>query len=259
MDRTEPANDDNSVSNVPPDEPPMIPKILHQTWKTDSIPARFQAYVESWKRLHPGWTVMFWNDRMLLEFVARHYPDFLPTFCSYSQGVLRADAGRYLLLHHFGGVYADIDCECVAPFDLLTGEDRIVVCREPDTHARVQAGFRGLPYLLFNGTIASPPGHPFWLHLLSFLPGLAHAKEAIDATGPSVMTSRSIGVRHPSFGAVRAGGLVGVQRRRRRADAVHSPLGGHMVDAHAGAAMAGQGPHSGLPVLAPTDPWRLSG
>ncbi|WP_245508997.1 MULTISPECIES: glycosyltransferase [unclassified Mesorhizobium] len=192
MDRTEPANDDNSVSNVPPDEPPMIPKILHQTWKTDSIPARFQAYVESWKRLHPGWTVMFWNDRMLLEFVARHYPDFLPTFCSYSQGVLRADAGRYLLLHHFGGVYADIDCECVAPFDLLTGEDRIVVCREPDTHARVQAGFRGLPYLLFNGTIASPPGHPFWLHLLSFLPGLAHAKEAIDATGPSVMTSAQL-------------------------------------------------------------------
>jgi mannosyltransferase OCH1-like enzyme len=70
----------------------MIPPILHQTWKTDSIPARFQAYVESWKRHHPGWTIMFWNDRMLLEFVAEHYPDFLPTFCSYSHGVMRADA-----------------------------------------------------------------------------------------------------------------------------------------------------------------------
>ncbi|AZO60066.1 MAG: glycosyl transferase [Mesorhizobium sp.] len=171
----------------------MIPKILHQTWKTDIVPPRFQGYVDSWKRHHPDWTMMFWNDRTLLEFVAAHYPSFLPTFCSYEYGILRADAGRYLLLHHFGGVYADIDCECVAPFDPILGEDRIVFCTEPDAHARVQADFRGLPYLLFNGTMASPPGHPFWLHLLSFLPGLVRAKQAIDATGPCVLTSAQLG------------------------------------------------------------------
>ena len=170
----------------------MIPKILHQTWKTDIVPTGFEGYVQSWRRHNPDWTMMFWNDRMLLEFVATHYPDFLPTFCGYERGVMRADAGRYLLLHHFGGVYADIDCECVAPFDPLLSEDRIVFCKEPDTHARVQADFRGLPYLLFNGTMASPPGHPFWLHLLSFLPGLAHAKQTIDATGPCVLTSAQL-------------------------------------------------------------------
>ncbi len=170
----------------------MIPKILHQTWKTDSVPARFQAYVESWKRHHPDWTMMFWSDRMLLEFVAQHYPDFLATFCSYAQGVLRADAARYLLLHHFGGVYADIDCECVAPFDPIMGEDRIVLCKEPDTHARMQADFRGLPYLLFNGTMASPAGHPFWIEVLSMLPGLAHAKDTLDATGPCLLTSAQL-------------------------------------------------------------------
>ncbi|RWL96356.1 MAG: glycosyl transferase [Mesorhizobium sp.] len=185
----------------------MIPKILHQTWKTGQIPTRFQAYVESWKRHHPDWTMMFWNDRQLLEFVARHYPDFLPTFCSYQSGVLRADAGRYLLLHHFGGVYADIDCECVAPFDPLASEDRIVVCKEPDTHARVQADFRRLPYLLFNGTIASPAGHPFWLHLLSFLPGLARAKETIDATGPCVMTSAQLSYADQSAFAIHPSAL----------------------------------------------------
>ncbi|MDX8439165.1 glycosyltransferase [Mesorhizobium australafricanum] len=171
----------------------MIPKILHQTWKTDTVPARYHAYAESWKRHNPDWTVMFWNDRTLLEFVASHYPDFLQTFCRYEHGVLRADAGRYLLLHHFGGVYADIDCECVAPFDPVMGEDRIVFCKEPETHARLQADFRGLPYLLFNGTMASPPGHPYWLHLISFLPGLVHAREAIDSTGPCVLTSVQLG------------------------------------------------------------------
>ncbi|MFK0686986.1 glycosyltransferase [Mesorhizobium sp. IMUNJ 23033] len=171
----------------------MIPPILHQTWKTDAVPARFQAYVESWKRHHPDWTMMFWSDRMLLEFVAEHYPDFLPTFCSYSHGVLRADAGRYLLLYHFGGVYGDIDCECVAPFDPVMGENRIVLCKEPDTHTLVQADFRGLPYLSFNGTMASPPRHPFWLEIISMLPGLTHARDALDATGPCLLTSAQLG------------------------------------------------------------------
>ncbi|TGV81389.1 glycosyl transferase, partial [Mesorhizobium sp. M00.F.Ca.ET.149.01.1.1] len=62
----------------------MIPKILHQTWKTDQIPIRFQAYIESWKRHHPNWTMMFWKDSQLLEFDARDYQDFLTTFCNYA-------------------------------------------------------------------------------------------------------------------------------------------------------------------------------
>jgi hypothetical protein len=185
----------------------MIPPILHQTWKTDSVPARFQGYVDSWKRHHPGWTMMFWNDRMLLEFVAEHYPDFLPIFCSYSRGVERADAARYLLLYHFGGVYADIDCECVAPFDPLTAEDRIVFCMEPASHEPVQAKFRGLPYLLFNGTMASPPRHPFWQHVLSLLPGLVHAKDTLDATGPCVLTSAQLGYGDQTAFAIHASTL----------------------------------------------------
>ncbi len=169
----------------------MIPPILHQTWKTDDIPGEFRAWVDSWSRHNPGWQRMFWNDRTLLEFVAEHYPEFLETFCSYKRGVMRADAGRYLLLHHFGGVYADLDCECLAPFTPLMGEDRVVLCKEPEIHARDHA-FRGLPYLLFNGTMASPPGHPFWLHLLSYLPGLKDAKDVLDATGPCVLTSAQL-------------------------------------------------------------------
>ncbi len=114
--------------------PRMIPPILHQTWKNDDVPKQFLGWIESWSRHNPGWTRMFWNDRTLIEFVGEHYPDFLPTFCSYKQVILRADAGRYLLLHHFGGVYADLDCECVAPFDPIMAEDRVVLCREPPAH-----------------------------------------------------------------------------------------------------------------------------
>ncbi len=170
----------------------MIPPILHQTWKTDQVPERFRAWTESWRRHNPGLTRKHWSDRALLEFVAEHYPQFLETYCSYKSGILRADAGRYLLLHHFGGVYADLDCECIASFESIMDEERVVLCTEPAEHAFAEAPYRGLPYLLFNGTMASPPKHPFWLHLLSYLPGLADAKEVLDATGPCVMTSAQL-------------------------------------------------------------------
>ena len=167
----------------------MIPSILHQTWKTDQIPERFQPWVDSWAKYNPGWTRMFWNDRTLLDFVGQHYPDFLDTFCSYPAGIFRADAGRYLLLHHFGGVYADLDCECVAPFDPIMSEDRIVLCTEPKEHEAAQIYQRGLPHLLFNGTIASPAKHPFWNHVVDCMLHSAHSGEVLDATGPCLLTS----------------------------------------------------------------------
>jgi hypothetical protein len=185
----------------------MIPTILHQTWKSDIVPHRFRAYAETWKRHNPDWTVMFWSDRMLLEFVAEHYPDFLPMFCSYANGVQRSDAARYMLLYHFGGVYADIDCECVAPFDPIMNESRIVLCKEPASHALLQAEFRGLPHLLFNGTMASPPRHPFWMHLLSMMPGLADAKDVLDATGPCLLTSAQRGYADQEAFAIHPSGL----------------------------------------------------
>ena len=122
-------------------------------------------------------------------------------------GILRADAARYLLLHHFGGIYADLDSECVGSLAPLLSEDRVVLCKEPTQHFAGQAVFRGLPYILFNGTMASPPGHPFWLHLLSYLPDLAEAKEAIDATGPCVLTSAQLSFRDPSSIIVHPSGL----------------------------------------------------
>ncbi|WP_432283650.1 glycosyltransferase [Aminobacter sp. BA135] len=169
-----------------------IPKILHQTWKTDRIPDKFLSWSTSWEKHNPGWRHILWSDRMLLDFVAEHYPDYLETYCSYKVGVQRADAARYMLLHHFGGVYADIDCECVAPFDGLLDENRVVLCKEPQSQSDAQTRMRNLPHLLFNGTMASPKGHPFWPHLLAYLPLVKDARDVLDATGPCLLTAAQL-------------------------------------------------------------------
>jgi mannosyltransferase OCH1-like enzyme len=42
----------------------------------------------------------------------RRYLWFLETFDSYPYPIQRADAIRYFVLHHFGGIYIDLDDVC---------------------------------------------------------------------------------------------------------------------------------------------------
>ena len=167
----------------------MIPKIIHQTWKTHDVPVHCRTHVETWKNLHPDWKYILWTDAELDDFIAAHYPDFLSIFRSYENGVQRADAARYLLLHHFGGIYTDIDTECLAPFDIFADESRIIFCEEPKANSKYVTPARTLKALLFNGTIASPAGHPFWLSMLKSLRGSHLTKSVLDSTGPCVLSA----------------------------------------------------------------------
>lgn len=168
----------------------MIPPIIHQTWKTEQIPEGLAGYAASWKRFNPSWKRILWTDRMLLEFVAENYPDLLELYCAYENAVCRADAARYMLLHKFGGLYADIDAECLAPLSSLEGETRVVLCHEPPIHWPYHAPYRNHPFVLFNGVMASPPGHPFWQYVVSRLPETRYAIDVLDITGPCMLTGR---------------------------------------------------------------------
>lgn len=60
-----------------------------------------------------------WTDATSREFIATHYPWFLPTFDAYTYPIQRADAIRYFVLYHFGGVYLDLDVGCLRSLDPL--------------------------------------------------------------------------------------------------------------------------------------------
>jgi len=53
--------------------------------------------------------LQLWTDVKSREFIATEYPWFLTTFDNYSQPIQRADAIRYFVLAHFGGIYIDLD------------------------------------------------------------------------------------------------------------------------------------------------------
>jgi hypothetical protein len=166
-----------------------VPKIIHQLWKDQHVPARYQPLADTWKRHHPNWSYKLWTDADIHALVAAEYPDFLPIFDAYKDPICRADAGRYLILRSQGGIYADLDLECLRPIDALLTKPQLYIAQEPQGHlgaANVQAG--RFDKLLCPTFIACPPMHPFWDHFLLALIRARNEIDPLDATGPFVMT-----------------------------------------------------------------------
>lgn len=59
-----------------------------------------------------------WTDESAREFLAAEYPWFLDIWDNYPFVIQRADSIRYFVLHHYGGIYLDMDTLCNAPFPM---------------------------------------------------------------------------------------------------------------------------------------------
>jgi GT2 family glycosyltransferase len=166
-----------------------IPALIHQTWKDADVPAHWKDWADSWRRHHPGWGYRLWTDADNRAFLQEHYPWFLPVYDGYADSIMRADAIRYFLLDHFGGLYVDLDFECLRPVDeILDGRELVLGC-EPQAHTGLLlARRRGLSRIVGNAFIASRPGHPFWAHVHRQLVGAHKMPGALDVTGPFFLT-----------------------------------------------------------------------
>jgi mannosyltransferase OCH1-like enzyme len=142
----------------------MIPKLIHQTWKTAEVPEKYAAYQQKLLALHPGWAYKLWTDEDNLALVKDHFPDFYETYIGFPKNIMRADAIRYLIMYKLGGLYLDLDYEMLKPFDLLNYD--LVL---PYNRQRVFGdAYDGLGNCIF----ASVPGHPFWKYVLDDLKGM---------------------------------------------------------------------------------------
>ncbi|MEM9211633.1 MAG: glycosyltransferase [Pseudomonadota bacterium] len=168
-----------------------IPKIIHQTWKTSDVPTEF-GNPESWKLQNPDWDYILWTDEMASEFVAKTFPDLYDLYVSYPFNVQRADLFRYCVISKMGGLYADIDTDCLAPISPITEDDRLIVCEEPHARGDNMIQVRGRLSLQFNGIFAAPPNHPFWPTLFSRMRNVSErvrTREVLDSTGPCIFTA----------------------------------------------------------------------
>ncbi|MEM8995611.1 MAG: glycosyltransferase, partial [Acidobacteriota bacterium] len=96
-----------------------IERTLHQSWKTADVPERFRPWVDGVRRLHPDFDYRLWTDDDNERLIAERYPWFFDTYRGYRHPVERADAARYFVIYTHGGVYLDLDMECLRPLDPL--------------------------------------------------------------------------------------------------------------------------------------------
>ncbi|DAA79343.1 TPA_exp: putative Glycosyl transferase [Trichophyton benhamiae CBS 112371] len=89
--------------------PQLIPKIIHQTYKNESIPEIWVGPRNGCIEMHPDYEYILWTDKKSRDFIAEHYPWFLTTFDNYPFPIQRADSIRYFILAHYGGTYIDLD------------------------------------------------------------------------------------------------------------------------------------------------------
>ena len=80
--------------HVPPRSRPGIPRIIHQTWSGDEIPAQFTPWVRSWMEQNPSWQYWFWTDDDIRCFVEHHFPQYLALYDGYEYDINRADVMR---------------------------------------------------------------------------------------------------------------------------------------------------------------------
>lgn len=166
----------------------MIPKIIHQIWHSP-VYASDAGSPESWKTHNRDWTYRLWNFEHLEDLVAAEFPELLHLYRSYPNMVQRVDLARYVLLYRFGGIYADMDTDCLAPLDPIAAEDRVVLCEEPRSHWGHARAF-GKDRIFFSAIMASPAGHPFWRHVIDLVWKCRHAasKDVLLSTGPMLLS-----------------------------------------------------------------------
>jgi mannosyltransferase OCH1-like enzyme len=97
--------------------------LIHQIWLqgADAIPGPYRDYAASWRAMNSRFTHRIWTDAHISELLEAHYPQLSRLYRGYPYQIQRADVGRYALLHHYGGLYADMDSRCTRPIvGLLT-------------------------------------------------------------------------------------------------------------------------------------------
>jgi hypothetical protein len=165
-----------------------IPRILHQTWKDADVPREFGDWQRSWLRHNPDWEYRFWTDASARRLVAQQAEWLLPVYDAWPQEIQRVDTARYVWMLAFGGVYADLDFECLRPVDALLRDQRVVLGLEPAEHVNESAHRHGLDRIVGNAFIASVPGDPFWAHVLRLVAERATVQDPLASTGPFMLT-----------------------------------------------------------------------
>jgi Glycosyltransferase sugar-binding region containing DXD motif len=171
----------------------LIPRIIHQTWKDAYPHPALSQCISSFTVMNPNWNHRFYSDEDCERWVSEKCPEVLPTYIGFKTGIHRADFFRILVLFVEGGLYADIDIECLRPLDELLSrlpqDKTLYLTRDHPVHERVHFGGRAM---WMNDFMIAAPGDPFLKEVIDWLvasPVSSGSANAVMETGPGVLSA----------------------------------------------------------------------
>lgn len=162
-----------------------ITKMIHQSWKSHDLRPDQAEWRESWHRNHPYWIHKLWTDSENYILIKESFPWLLNTYTRLPHEIFRADIARYAYMFIFGGVYVDLDFESIKPLEELLQNASLALAYD------IRSDNGGSE--IANAFMASAPGHPFWIHVLTSIVERAHGstwqrEKAIMETGPGALS-----------------------------------------------------------------------
>lgn len=160
----------------------MIPNIIHQVWIGSKDPPDDYLKISlSWKKYHPTWKYIRWNNESIKSFFNYHIIQKLLQSGNVGHTVIASDIVRYESLKRFGGLYADMDMECLKNITpLLQGKNFI-------------CGLEGNPSIAGSALLGCVVGHPVVIEMLNYINKALKNKiptgvfEHLDICGPQIL------------------------------------------------------------------------
>lgn len=159
-----------------------IPKIVHQIWLGSPLPKKFQRIMKTWMGWK-GWDYKLWTDAEAskMPMINRKLFDRLKNYGA------KADVLRCEILYREGGLYVDIDFECLNSLFFDWASDQY------DFYAGIET-LRGCKKVnLCNALMGAKKGHPFMKQVIEELGHIEKAPaldDIIDTTGPGFITKQ---------------------------------------------------------------------
>jgi mannosyltransferase OCH1-like enzyme len=198
----------------------LIPRKVWQTWKVGPLgfEKRDSDSAKTWPAKNPRYRYEVLTDDNANEYLEWHYgvhrfnrPDLVDLYRELNITIIKADLLRYLVMYAEGGVYADIDVECLRPIDRFIPERYnehdvdMIIGVEIDEPTFTEHPILGPKCKSFcQWTFAAKPELPVMMRLIenvqNWLQQLSHEKgievsklqldfdEVISGTGPSAFT-----------------------------------------------------------------------
>lgn len=149
-----------------------IPTIIHQIWLGSPVPEVYEPYMRSWQEKHPTWEYHLWTD----ENVDTVFPLYNQFYYDRAENHgMKSDILRWELLYRFGGLYVDMDYECLNPLDELHYAYDFYTGIQPLDAIFLQLG---------AALVGSVPGHPILQHCIETIKDDWHLQGAPKRTGP---------------------------------------------------------------------------